>query len=64
MGLWKTHFFIATKASGLSLTEPNWLSQHDQSTTLHSLMIRRPVNSRGQFGQESDGFREPSSRTL
>jgi xylulokinase len=39
MGLWKTHFVIGTKASGLSLTKPNWFSQHDQPTTLHTLGI-------------------------
>ncbi|MGB8479564.1 MAG: hypothetical protein WCE63_12085 [Acidobacteriaceae bacterium] len=37
MGLWKTHFVIGTKASGLSLTKPNWFTQHDQPTTLHTL---------------------------
>jgi len=37
MGLWKTRFAIGTKASGLSLTKPSWLSQHDQPTTLHTL---------------------------
>ena len=34
------HFVIGTKASGLSLTKPNWLSQHDQPTTLHTLLIQ------------------------
>jgi hypothetical protein len=39
MGLWKTHSVIGTKASGLSLTKPNWFSQHDQPTTLHTLTL-------------------------
>ena len=29
MGLWKTHFAIGIKASGLSLTKPNRFCQHD-----------------------------------
>ena len=40
MGLWKTHFAIGIKASGLSLTKPNWFSQHDQPTILHTLFHR------------------------
>ena len=35
---WKTHSVIGTKASGLSLTTPSWPSQHDQPTTLHTLV--------------------------
>ena len=35
------HFVIGTKASGLSLTKPNWLSQHDQPTTLHTPSLPR-----------------------
>src|ERR1035437_3455901 len=39
MGLWKTHSVTGTKASGLSLTRPNRFCQHDQPTTLHTLMV-------------------------
>mgnify|MGYP001544907938 CR=1 FL=1 len=30
---------IGTRDSGRSLTNPNWLSQHDQPTTLHTLLL-------------------------
>lgn len=40
MGLWKTHFVIGTKASGLLLTKPSGLSQRDQTTTLHTLAVQ------------------------
>jgi hypothetical protein len=50
MGLWKTHSVIGTKASGLSLTKPNRFCQHDQPTTLHTLVVSRRFVKKQQMG--------------
>jgi predicted nuclease of restriction endonuclease-like (RecB) superfamily len=48
MGLWKTPSVIGTRDSGRSLTNPNWLSQHDQPTTLHTLLAI--LHTKGEVG--------------
>ena len=62
MGLWKTHFVIGTKASGLSLTKPIRSCQHELPTTLHTLesipvgsLHRSPALLRFRLNEGFDG---------
>ncbi len=55
MGLWKTHSVIGSRASGLSLTKPSWLSQHDQPTALHTLFCLLETKNTGERAEFCGG---------